>query len=124
MKNIEMFSDTKHKVIVYGTPVCPMVPPVLGMLRQAHVPYEYINIHSSSTARVRVREINHGYESVPTLEFPDGTTLTEPSVNDLKRRLETMGYSVGLLGMLYGHLPKVIIAAGVLLALMRALNVI
>jgi mycoredoxin len=82
------------KVIVYGSPSCPSVPSVRSMLDRADVSYEYVNIHSDLHARERVQEINHGYESVPTLVFPDGSTLTEPSRGELKAKLETLGYEV------------------------------
>lgn len=82
------------KVIVYGSPTCPSVPSVRSMLERADVGYEYVNIHSDLHAREKVKEINHGYESVPTLVFPDGSTLTEPSRGELKTKLETLGYEV------------------------------
>ena len=85
------------KVIVYGSPTCPSVPSVRSMLERADVSYEYLNIYSDLQARERVRDINHGYESVPTLVFPDGSTLTEPSRGELKTKLETLGYEVSSL---------------------------
>ena len=71
-----------------------MTPPVRQMLSRAHANFEYIDIWADATANARVLEINQGNESVPTLVFPDGDTLTEPSLDVLKRRLETMGYTV------------------------------
>jgi hypothetical protein len=49
--------------------------------------YSYVDIHQDAYARLRVREINHGYESLPTPVLPDGSTLTEPSVPGLQQRL-------------------------------------
>ena len=40
----------------------------------------------------RVREINRGFESVPTLAFPDGSTLTEPTAGELSAKLVELGY--------------------------------
>jgi mycoredoxin len=34
-----------------------------------------------------VKKVNRGNRSVPTLIFPDGTTLVEPSMLELARRL-------------------------------------
>ena len=93
-----------QKITVYGHPTCPMVPPVLGMLKQAQAQYDYINIHADETGAERVRQINNGNESVPTLVFPDGSTLTEPSVKALRQKLEAMGYKVPLLGLLMGYM--------------------
>ncbi len=82
------------KVIVYGRPTCPSIPLVRDTLEQAEVDYEYMDISSDLHARARVKEINHGYESVPTLAFPDGETLTEPSRAELEAKLEELGYKV------------------------------
>lgn len=112
-----------QEIILYGTPVCPMLPPVIGLLKQAQIPYRYVNIHQDSAARARVREINHGYESVPTLEFPDGSTLTEPSTRALKARLEAEGYTIGPAAVLLGNGYLLLIAAGVILAVLRGFNV-
>ncbi len=64
------------------------------MLDEADIEYEYVNIYADEAARERVRQINRGYESVPTLVFPDGSTLTEPSRNELQARLRDMGYPI------------------------------
>ncbi len=81
-------------IILYGTPTCPMIPPVRGMLRRAGADFQYIDISRDDQARTRVRDINNGNESVPTLVFPNGTTLTEPSGAQLQARLEADGYTV------------------------------
>jgi mycoredoxin len=79
------------KIMFYGTPVCGMVPPVRGVLDRAGASYEYVDISRDTEARQRVREINKGVESVPTLEFPDGDTLTEPSLRELEEKLAALG---------------------------------
>lgn len=81
-------------VIVYGHPQCPMVAPVRYTLNRAHVNYRYINIHQDDAGREHVREINNGFESVPTLVFTDGSTLTEPNDPQLRQKLTQLGYQV------------------------------
>ncbi len=81
-------------IILYGRPGCPMTPPVRRMMTRAKVAFEYIDIWADAAARERVMAINGGNESVPTVVFPDGRTLTEPPSNVLKKRLEAMGYVV------------------------------
>ena len=82
-------------IIFYGSSTCPMVPPVRQTLQRARAPFEYINISFDATARQRVVEINRGNASVPTLVFPDGSTLTEPSDQALRQKLNDLGYEVG-----------------------------
>lgn len=83
---------TSEKIIIYGSPTCPLVPSVRATLERADVDYEYVDIARDFHARERVREINQGYESVPTFVFPDGSSLTEPSIAELEAKLEPLGY--------------------------------
>jgi mycoredoxin len=92
MENSTMTDD--EKLMMYGTPTCPMVPPVRGVLNRAQVEYDYINISIDAAGAAHVKEINNGNASVPTLVFPDGSSLTEPSTAVLQRKLESLGYAV------------------------------
>lgn len=111
-------------IIVYAHPFCPMLPPVLGMLKQAKVEYDYINIHEDDEARQRVREINNGNESVPTLVFPDGSILTEPSGMQLRKRLIAEGYTVPVQATLIGNAFPIAMGLIILYAALRFLEVI
>lgn len=113
-----------NPLVVYGHPACPQLPPVLGLLKSANVDYTYVNIHQDDVARARVRTINEGYESVPTLVFPDGSTLTEPSAGQLTRKLHTYGYRVPLLGRLLGNSFQLLMLAIIVFAVLRFLGVI
>lgn len=87
-------SNTTEKVIMYGTPTCPGVPPVRGMLARAQVDFDYVNIGEDPIGRSQVMAINDGNASVPTLVFPDGSTLTEPSTAVLRQKLQSLGHTV------------------------------
>jgi len=47
------------------------------------VPYESINIEENDEAAAYVLKINRGMRSVPTIVFPDGSILVEPSPRQL-----------------------------------------
>ena len=72
----------------------PQVRPCRSLLKRAGAAFEYVDIIKDEDGRATVRTINHGYESVPTLIFPDGSTLTEPSIGQLKEKLESQGWSL------------------------------
>ena len=83
-----------QSLVVYGNAFCGMVHAVRNALDQAGIKYEYVDIQKDDDARARVREINNGYESVPTLVFEDGSTLTEPSLTVLFEHLQSLGLQV------------------------------
>jgi mycoredoxin len=99
-----------------------MIPTVRILLERANVGFEYVDIHSDLRARERVREINHGYESVPTLVFPDGSTLTEPTAAELKAKLRSLGHEISSptwaqrMQLIVQHPATQVVGIGLLLA--------
>ena len=87
-------AQKRNMIVLYGRPGCPMLAPVRGMLKRAKADYLYMDINQDMPSRLKVREINNGNESVPTLQFPDGSTLTEPTMSRLRAKLEEIGYDV------------------------------
>ncbi len=81
-------------ILMYGSDLCPDVPYVRALLDRSGVPYDYISISRDKAAKAKVMEINRGNASVPTLVFPDGSTLTEPKDSELMARLRGLGYDV------------------------------
>lgn len=114
----------RETITVYGHPACPGVGPVRAMLSQSKVEYHYINIRQDPEAAARVRTINNGNESVPTLVFHDGSTLTEPSANELKQKLESLGYRVSPLAWILGSSWLIITGLVILFAILRFLEIL
>jgi len=84
----------KPTILLYGHTYCPQVHTVRAALDEGGVTYEYIDIRKDEDGRQRVKDINDGNESVPTLVFPDGSTLTEPSQEILAEHLKSHGYPI------------------------------
>ena len=117
-------AETIDTITMYAHPACPMMYPVKALFDQSDVKYVYINIHEDDEGRQLVREINNGYESVPTLVFPDGSTMTEPAIEDLKRALNKMGYDVPVRAWLLAHAPKLLFAVIILWSILRFMEVL
>lgn len=126
-----MMPDKTEPIKMYSRTTCPMDPPVQQMLNSANIPFEYIDIRQDDEARALVQQINHGNESVPTLVFANGSTLTEPSPGSLRKHLAEMGYDVPVTdlwlayarGMLTNPLYLFLIVM-VIFALLRGFGVI
>ena len=89
-----MKSKETNQVIVYGHSFCGTVPTIRKILQAANVPHKYVDITLHPEASRHVADINDGNYSVPTLVFPDKSTLTEPSPAILLNKLEGIGYSI------------------------------
>jgi glutaredoxin-like protein len=75
------------EIVVYGTAWCGDCRHTKRFLDQHQIAYRWIDVDWDRDAMERVIAINHGLRSVPTLVFPDGSTLTEPSNAQLARKL-------------------------------------
>jgi mycoredoxin len=51
------------------------------------VSYDVVNIEHVPEAADYVMSVNGGNQTVPTVVFPDGSALTNPSVAQVKQRL-------------------------------------
>jgi mycoredoxin len=76
-----------EKVIVYTSSYCLHSRAVVRLLKKNDITAEIISIDGDHEAREKVMSLNNGYASVPTLIFPDGTQLTEPSSSELRAKL-------------------------------------
>jgi mycoredoxin len=54
---------------------------------QYHIPYRWVDIDKDEKAAKYVESLNHGSRSVPTIVWPDGSSLTEPSSDKLAKKL-------------------------------------
>ena len=80
----------QEPITVYGTPWCGDCRRALRVLDQHQASYHYVDIESDDVARSYVEQVNRGYHSVPTIVFPDGSVLVEPSSATLAHKLEML----------------------------------
>jgi mycoredoxin len=78
------------KIIMYGTPWCPDCLRAKQFFKQHDVAYDWVDITQDEKAAVYVEQVNGGFKSVPTILFPDGSTLVEPSNSALKQKIESI----------------------------------
>ena len=71
----------------YGTSWCPSSRRAKKILVNKRIEFEWINIDEDLAGRKFVLEVNNGNRSVPTIVFPDGDVLVEPSNAELKKKL-------------------------------------
>jgi mycoredoxin len=79
-----------EQIQVYGTRWCPDCERVKQIFNRHHITFNWLDIEQDEQACVYVQTINGGYQSVPTILFPDGSILVEPASSALERKLAEM----------------------------------
>jgi len=74
-------------VTVYGAPWCPDCRRSKRFLGEQRIPYDWVDIDRDPAGAALVREKNRGKQIIPTIVFPDGSFLVEPSNAELARKL-------------------------------------
>ncbi len=75
------------KIIMYGTSWCGDTRRAKKIFEEEKIDYEWIDIDQDEAAADYVKSVANGYRSVPTIVFPDGTILVEPSTKQLREKL-------------------------------------
>lgn len=75
--------QTAEKIKMYATTWCGDCRFAKRWLDAHGIPYEYINIEEDESAAEIVLKVNKGARSVPTIVFPDGSVLVEPTAREL-----------------------------------------
>ena len=70
-------------IIIYATDWCGDCKRARRFFDDHKIPYQWINIDANPEAEQFVRTANNGDRSVPTIVFPDGRILVEPSNRQL-----------------------------------------
>jgi mycoredoxin len=78
------------EIIVYGTSWCPDSRRAQKAFRTKGVKYTWVDINKDKAGRAYVEKVNHGMRSVPTILFPDGSMMVEPSTAELQNKLNEL----------------------------------
>ena len=72
---------------MYSTPWCGYCHRLGGQLDRAGIAHVVVDIERDPAAAEFVMSINGGNRTVPTVRFPDGSTLTNPTITQVHERL-------------------------------------
>ena len=75
------------QMTIYSTPWCGYCHRLMKQLDREGVGYDVVDIEQVPSAAEYVMSVNGGNQTVPTVVFPDGTALTNPSLAQVKERL-------------------------------------
>lgn len=85
--NISPDMANQTGIVLYGTPWCGDCKRSRRLLETNGIAYHYVDIEAEPDATAVVERMNGGNRSVPTIVFPDGSVLVEPSNKVLAAKL-------------------------------------
>ncbi len=80
-------SPAPGSVTMFTTSWCGYCRRLKAQMDREGVAYSEVNIEETPDAADFVMEVNGGNQTVPTLLFPDGSSATNPSIAEVKKRL-------------------------------------
>jgi thioredoxin reductase (NADPH) len=75
------------QIVVYSTVWCPDCKRAKNFLGEQRIPYVNVDIEQDPEGMFFVEKVNNGKRIIPTIVFPDGSTLVEPSNAALAEKL-------------------------------------
>ena len=74
-------------LVMYSTVWCGYCKRLKTMMKAAGIPFTEVDIEHDPAAAAFVMGVNGGNQTVPTVRFPDGSALTNPSLKDVQAKL-------------------------------------
>ncbi len=82
-----MKQNSADPIVVYSTVWCPDCKQAKKFFGEQRVPYANVDIEQDAEAMAFVERVNNGKRIIPTIVFPDGSILVEPSNAQLAQKL-------------------------------------
>lgn len=83
----DLYNLNPSGIMVYSTVWCPDCKRAKQFFGEQRVPYTNVDIEHDQKAMDFVEKINEGMRIIPTIIFPDGEILVEPSNAELAKKL-------------------------------------
>ena len=79
---------SEDAIVVYGTAWCGDCRRAKKLLEMRGIDYAWVDVEEQKGAKEEMLRLNGGDRRVPTLLFPDGSVLVEPSNAELGTKLD------------------------------------
>jgi len=82
-----LYSRNPAQIVMYSTQYCSDCLRAKAFFDANNISYLPVSLEGNPAATEFVMQMNNGFRSVPTIIFPDGTVLVEPSWKELKEKV-------------------------------------
>ena len=83
----DLYSKTPSTIVMYSTSWCPDCRRAKKFLDKNNISYIEVDVDEDEKGKLFIMEVNNGARTVPTIIFPDGDKLLEPSTQELRAKL-------------------------------------
>jgi mycoredoxin len=84
---------TVSELTMYSTTWCGYCMRLKTALKAKGISWDEVDIEKDPAAAKFVQSVNRGNQTVPTVKFADGSTLTNPSIRDVEGKLAELSVS-------------------------------
>ncbi|HEY2448001.1 MAG TPA: mycoredoxin Mrx1 [Mycobacterium sp.] len=85
-----MASSSSASLTMYTTTWCGYCNRLKTMLKADGIAYDEVDIEHDPAAADFVGSVNGGNQTVPTVRFADGSTMTNPAAKEIKAKLAAL----------------------------------
>ena len=85
--NSKPSAPASGSVTMFSTSWCGYCNRLKAQMGREGIAFTEVNIEEDPDAVKFVMDVNAGNQTVPTVLFPDGSAATNPSINEVKKRL-------------------------------------
>ena len=80
----DLYTTQPSQIVMYATQHCADCRRAKEFFEANGIDFLRVDIEENEEAIIFVMNLNNGYRSIPTIIFPDGTVLVEPSWEELR----------------------------------------
>ena len=84
--NRNYYSTTPSQIVLYTSAWCPDCRRAKFFMKRKKIDFLEIDVNEDKKAADFVKELNNGNRSVPTIIFPDGSRMVEPTESELDEK--------------------------------------
>jgi len=81
-----LYSRQPTEIVMYSVDWCPDCKRAKFFFKRNDINVIEVNVDNDEQGAAFVREVNSGSRSVPTIVFPDGSIMVEPSTQELSEK--------------------------------------
>ncbi len=82
----DLYTLQPRQIVMYAVDWCPDCKRAKIFMERQQIQYLMVNVDEDPQGASFIKGVNHGNRSVPTIVFPDGSIMIEPSTDQLREK--------------------------------------